>query len=75
MIRHYFDADGRLVDWDGEARMIAASPAQLRRARLVIGAAVGVEKTEAILGAVRAGLVNALVTDVRTADALLARAG
>ena len=73
VIRHYVDAEGRLVDWDGEGRMIAASPDQLRRAPLVIGAAIGVEKTDAILGAVRAGFVSALVTDVRTADALLAR--
>jgi len=73
VIRHYVDAEGRLVDWDGEGRMIAASPEQLRRAPLVIGAAIGVDKADAILGAVRAGLVSALVTDVRTADALLAR--
>lgn len=74
VIRHYFDAAGRLVDWEGEARMIAASVAQLRRARRVIAVAAGIEKTDAILGAIRARLVNALVTDVRTAGALLARA-
>lgn len=74
VIRHYFDPKGRPIDWDGEARMIAASPEQLRRAPLVIGAAIGVDKVEAILGAVRAGLVSALVTDVRTAGALLAQA-
>lgn len=74
VIRHYFDADGRLIDWDGEGRMIAASPEQLRRTPLVIGAAAGIEKVEAILGAIRTGFVSALVTDVRTADALLARA-
>lgn len=74
VIRHYFDAAGGLIDWDGEGRMIAASREQLARARLVIGAAVGVEKVEAILGAVRAGFVTALVTDVRTAEAILARA-
>lgn len=73
VIRHYVDADGRLIPWDGEGRMIAASPAQIRRAPLVIGAAIGPEKVGAILGAVRAGFVSALVTDVRTADALLAR--
>lgn len=73
VIRHYVDASGRLVDWDGEGRMIAASPEQLRRTPLVIGAAIGVEKVEAILGAVRAGFIGALVTDVRTAAALLAR--
>lgn len=71
VIRHYFDAAGRPIDWEGEGRMIAASPAQLRRAPLVIAAAAGVEKVHAIRGAVRSGLVSALVTDVRTADAIL----
>lgn len=74
VIRHYFDADGQAIAWEGEARMIAASPQQLKRARLVVGIAAGPEKTEAILGAVRAGLVTALVTDARTADAILAKA-
>lgn len=73
VIRHYFGAAGEMIHWDGEGRMIAASREQLGRARLVIGAAVGVEKVEAILGAVRAGFVTALVTDVRTAEAILAR--
>jgi DNA-binding transcriptional regulator LsrR (DeoR family) len=74
VIRHYFDASGRLIDWEGEARMIAASPTQLRKAPLVIGAAIGIEKVDAVLGAIRAGFVSALVTDVRTAEALLAHA-
>lgn len=73
VIRHYFDAEGHPILWDGEGRMIAASPEQLRRAPLVIGVAVGAEKAEAIHGAVRAGLITALVTDTRTADALLLR--
>lgn len=74
VIRHYVDVGGQIVDWDGEGRMIAASVAQLRRASLVIGAAMGVEKVNAILGASRASLISALVTDARTAEALLARA-
>ncbi len=73
VIRHYVDLNGRLIHWDGEGRMIAISPEQLRRTPLVVGAAIGVGKVEAILGAVRAGFISALVTDVRTADALLAR--
>ncbi|MFT3974492.1 MAG: sugar-binding domain-containing protein [Amaricoccus sp.] len=73
VIRHYFDAAGAPVDWEGERRMIAASPKQLRRAGLVVGIAAGPEKAEAILGAVRAGLVTALVTDARTAEAVLGR--
>jgi DNA-binding transcriptional regulator LsrR (DeoR family) len=74
VIRHYFDASGRLIDWEGESRMIAASPTELRKVPLVIGAAIGIEKVDAILGAIRAGFVSALVTDVRTAEALLAHA-
>jgi DNA-binding transcriptional regulator LsrR (DeoR family) len=74
VIRHYFDATGRLIDWEGEGRMIAASPSQLRNAPLVIGVAVGENKAEAIVGAARAGLISALVTDTRTAEAILDRA-
>lgn len=74
VIRHYFDATGTLIDWDGEGRMIAASLAQLQRARLTIGIAAGPEKADAILGAARAGSVSALVTDVRTAEEILTRA-
>ncbi|WEX10604.1 sugar-binding domain-containing protein [Chelativorans sp. AA-79] len=73
VVRHYFDADGRLIDWDGERRMIAVSPEQLRRARLVIGVAAGAEKAAAITGAARAGLISALVTDTRAAEAILDR--
>jgi DNA-binding transcriptional regulator LsrR (DeoR family) len=73
VIRHYVDSRGDLVDWDGEGRMIAVSTHQLRRASMVIGVASGTEKVDAILGAIRSGLVNALVTDVRTAEAVLAR--
>lgn len=71
VIRHYFDASGRLVDWEGEVRMIAVSPEQLRRVPLVIGVAAGANKVGAILGAIRAGFISALVTDIRTAEAIL----
>lgn len=71
VIRHYFDRDGTLIQWDGEARMIAASAAQLRAASLVIGVAAGESKAGAIIGAARAGFITALVTDTRTAEAVL----
>lgn len=73
VIRHYFDAAGTLVDWDGEARLIAMSVHQLRRAALVIGVAAGEDKAGAIVGAARAKLISALVTDARTAEAILDR--
>lgn len=71
VMRHYFDAEGVLLDPAGETRMIAMSAAQLRRAPLVIGVAVGEAKVRAIRGAARARLISALVTDAQTAEALL----
>ncbi|TIY04842.1 MAG: MarR family transcriptional regulator [Mesorhizobium sp.] len=71
VIRHYFDAEGNLIPWEGESRMIAMSPAQLRAVSLVIGVAASPEKATAIIGAVRARLINALVTDTKTAQAVL----
>lgn len=73
VIRHYFDPAGNLIAWEGEARLIAVSPAQLRAAKLSIGVATGEAKAIAIIGAARAGLITALVTDLRTAEAILAQ--
>jgi len=72
VIRHYFDPAGNLTAWEGEARLIAVSPAQLRAAKLSIGVATGETKAVPIIGAARAGLITALVTDLRTAEAILA---
>ena len=41
---------------------------------VTIGVAGGPTKVEPILGALRAGIVNTLVTDVRTAEAVAAAA-
>ena len=71
VVRHYFTRDGKILDWRGEGRMIAVSVAQLRAAKRVIGLAVGEAKVPSILGAARAKLVTALVTDTRTAESLL----
>lgn len=71
VIRHYVDAAGNLLPWEGEQRMIAASPDQLRRAGLAIAVAAAGEKAPGIIGAVRSGMINALVTDTATALAIL----
>ncbi len=73
VIRHYFDVQGKPVDWEGADRLIAVSPEQLRRARLCIGVASGEAKAPSIIGAARAGLINALVTDSVTAQSILDR--
>ena len=71
VIRHYVNEDGALLDWDGEERMIAVSPEQLRATPLVIGIAATPEKARGIIGAVRSGMINALATDTTTAQAIL----
>jgi DNA-binding transcriptional regulator LsrR (DeoR family) len=71
VVRHYFDAQGQIVQWRGEGAMIAVSCMQLRRAGLVIGVAVGEAKVPSIIGAARARLISGLLTDTRTAEAVL----
>lgn len=71
VVRHYFDHHGKPIPWEGESRLIAMSRAQLRAIPRVIGVAASPIKAAAILGAIRAKLINVLVTDTRTAQALL----
>jgi DNA-binding transcriptional regulator LsrR (DeoR family) len=72
VLSHYFDVAGRPVTYPDEDRLLAVSREQLHRIPLVIGVAAGRAKAPAIVGAVRAGLINALVTEATTAEAMLA---
>jgi DNA-binding transcriptional regulator LsrR (DeoR family) len=71
VVRHYFTRDGQVLDWRGEGQMIAVSAQQLRAIPLVIALAAGEAKVSSIIGAARARLVTSLITDTRTAEALL----
>lgn len=71
VVRHYFDQQGTIIPWEGEGRMIAISADQLRATPLVVGLAVGEAKVPSIIGAARARLINGLITDTRTAEAIL----
>ncbi|MDX7950560.1 sugar-binding domain-containing protein [Lichenihabitans sp. Uapishka_5] len=71
VIRHYFDDAGTLIPWEGAKRLVAVSPGQLRRIPLVVGVAASPHKAKAIRGAARAGMINALVTDLVTARTIL----
>jgi DNA-binding transcriptional regulator LsrR (DeoR family) len=68
LLVHVFDRDGRIVSRE---RSIALSVPQLSRAR-VIAAAGGRGKREAVLGALRTGLIDVLVTDPQCARHALA---
>jgi hypothetical protein len=61
-----------LVGCPDEKRLLAASCEQMKAAGLTLGVAAGVDKAWDIVGAVRAGLVEAIVTEAITAKAVLA---
>ncbi len=67
---HFFRADGTFVDvWS--SRTLAISLPSLRTVGRVVGVAAGSPKVPSILGALRTGLLHALVTDRPTAEAVL----
>ena len=69
-----FDAIGQFVAPSLRARAVAFDARTLPRVPVVIGVAEGPGKVAPILGALRGGLVNTLVTDVGTAEAILVAA-
>jgi DNA-binding transcriptional regulator LsrR (DeoR family) len=70
-----FDAAGRFVGEGLRDRVIAFDARELPRVPVTIGVAGGAAKVAPILGALRARVVNTLVTDVVTAEAVVAVAG
>jgi DNA-binding transcriptional regulator LsrR (DeoR family) len=66
-----FDADGRLVEGITNDR-VASAAIPSRQRGLVVAAAKGAAKLPGIAAALRGGLVNGLITDEQTAEALLA---
>jgi DNA-binding transcriptional regulator LsrR (DeoR family) len=69
-----FDANGAFVCDALRDRVIAFDARRLTRVPVTIGVAGGPAKVAPILGALRAGVVNTLVTDASTADAVASAA-
>jgi DNA-binding transcriptional regulator LsrR (DeoR family) len=69
--RHY-DAQGSVLDIELNQRIVGIELEGLHDVEQVIGVAGGEAKAEAILGALRGGHVNVLVTDDTTARKVLA---
>ena len=67
-----FDLDGRFVCPVLRDRVIAFDARRLGSVPTAIGVAAGEGKVRPILGALRAGVVRTLVTDVATAEAVVA---
>jgi DNA-binding transcriptional regulator LsrR (DeoR family) len=70
----YFDLAGEPVHYAEEQRLLGVSREQLAAAGTLVAVAAGVDKAPSILGACRARLVDVLVTDSTTAEAVLALA-
>ncbi len=75
VLLRFFDAQGASVDTPLNQRVISMRLDQLRKVDRSIGVAGGDRKYAAILGAVRGGWVNVLVTDHLTARRLIAEGG
>lgn len=67
----FFDAEGTHVSTGFDGRVVGIAPDALRTVPRRIGVAGGAGKVGAILGAVRGGWVNVLITDVGTARSLM----
>ena len=74
VLGHFINRRGEIVDPELDARTIGLSVADLRQRDRVIGIAAGQDKHEVTLGALKAGLVNILVTDEATATYALEHA-
>jgi DNA-binding transcriptional regulator LsrR (DeoR family) len=68
---HFFDRQGQPVNTPLDDRVIGMSLEQLKRVRRSVGVAGGGRKHEAIRSALLGGLVNVLITDRFTAEALV----
>jgi DNA-binding transcriptional regulator LsrR (DeoR family) len=68
----FFDAGGREVVTELNDRVISMELNQLRAVKRVVGVAGGRRKTNAVRGALTGKLVNVLITDLASAERLLA---
>jgi len=69
----FFDAAGAPVRTSLDDRILGITTEQLRKVPRVVAVAAGPDKTDAIAAALKAGIVNVLITDRTTAEALATR--
>ena len=72
MLGEWFDSRGRLIRKATSDRKIGLGIERLRQMPNVIGVAGGLDKVEAIAGALHGGYLRVLITDEDVAEALLA---
>lgn len=67
---HYFDVNGKIIESGLNDRVLAIDIDSYKKIPLRIGVGSGPEKLSAIMGASRGNLINILITDLETAQAL-----
>ena len=67
----YVDADGRQIEGPHSSRLVALSIDDLRRIENVIAVVSESDKTQAILGVLRSGVINVLIVDEENARTVL----
>lgn len=75
VILRFLDARGKALDLDINRRILGLSLAQLKKIPRVIGVAGGREKLAIVAAALKAKVLNTLVTDAETAKQLIAQHG
>ncbi|WP_047680744.1 MULTISPECIES: transcriptional regulator LsrR [Xenorhabdus] len=72
ILGHFFNTEGELVDdIDIHQELIGLTLSELKTIPNVIGVAGGIEKAEAIVAALKGGYISSLVTEEKTARAML----
>ncbi|MBS1805642.1 MAG: sugar-binding transcriptional regulator [Acidobacteria bacterium] len=66
----FYNADGQPIKSSLMKRVIGIDLDKLSNCKRVVGVAGGTQKMQAILGALRGGLIDVLITDQRTAEVL-----
>jgi len=70
---NYFDLEGNIIKPDDYLRLISINEDELRNIKNVVALAGGLEKVEAIIGALRTGLISDIIIDEITAREVLKR--
>lgn len=68
---NFYDIQGNIIKFSLHNKMIGLGLKELKHIPIVIGVACGEDKQEAILGALRGGYVNIIVTNKKAAEYLI----
>ena len=66
-----FDIDGNIVDEEFDNKVVGIDKNAYKKIKFKIGIAYGTKKTKAIIGAIKGGFIDALITDEETAKSII----